>query len=64
MIDPDVRPATSDDVAQLAWLEAESRAALTDQRGGEDWLFGGHIVASNGMLHEDVRGSLAELKGL
>jgi ribosomal protein S18 acetylase RimI-like enzyme len=38
MIDPDIRPARPDDVGQLAWLEAESRAALADQRGGPRWL--------------------------
>ena len=35
-----------------------------DQRGGGDWLFGGHIVATNGMLHEELRGALAPLQGL
>jgi GNAT superfamily N-acetyltransferase len=38
MIDPDVRPATIDDVSQLEWLETEARTALADQRGGERWL--------------------------
>ena len=38
MIDPDVRAATPDDAAQLAWLEAEARAGLADQRGGARWL--------------------------
>jgi GNAT superfamily N-acetyltransferase len=38
MIDPDVRSATPDDAAQLAWLEAEARAGLIDQRGGARWL--------------------------
>jgi len=38
MIDPDVRPAEPGDVSQLAWLEAEARAALVDQRGGNRWL--------------------------
>lgn len=38
MIDPDVRPAESADASQLAWLEAEARAALVDQRGGDRWL--------------------------
>ena len=52
------------DVAGGAALIRAAGGRVTDQRGGEDWLFGGHIVASNGMLHEDVRSSLAELKGL
>ncbi len=38
MIDPDVRPAEPADAAQLAWLEAEARATLVAQRGGERWL--------------------------
>lgn len=43
MIDPIVRPATRGDAAQLAWLEAESRAALDGQRGADRWL-GTHPV--------------------
>lgn len=31
-------PADGDDVAQVAFLEAEGRAALEGQRGGERWL--------------------------
>jgi GNAT superfamily N-acetyltransferase len=38
MIDPLVRPATAADAAQLAYLEAEARATLVDQRGGARWL--------------------------
>lgn len=38
MIDPTVRPATPADAEQLALLEAEARAALDDQRGGDRWL--------------------------
>lgn len=38
MIDPDVRPAVPEDGPQLAWLEAEARAALADLRGGQRWL--------------------------
>lgn len=38
MIDPDVRPAEPADAVQLAWLEAEARASLVDQRGGARWL--------------------------
>ena len=41
MIDPDVRPVDpddGDDLAQLELLEAEARAALIGQRGGERWL--------------------------
>ena len=41
MIDPDVRSVAPHDgavLAQLPVLEAEARAALIDQRGGERWL--------------------------
>lgn len=38
MIDPDVRPGAPDDAEQLDWLEAESRVALVEQRGGDRWL--------------------------
>jgi GNAT superfamily N-acetyltransferase len=38
VIDPIVRAATLDDLDDLQMLEAESRAALADQRGGERWL--------------------------
>lgn len=41
MIDPAVRsvePDRGDDLAQLALLEREARAAVVDQRGGERWL--------------------------
>lgn len=38
MIDPTVRPATADDVGQIAWLESLSRAELAGQRGGDRWL--------------------------
>ncbi|MDW3213024.1 MAG: GNAT family N-acetyltransferase [Ilumatobacteraceae bacterium] len=38
MIDPDVRPAGPHDVSQLAWLEAEARSVLIEQRGGPRWL--------------------------
>ena len=38
MIDPTIRPATVGDVPQLALLEADARAALVGQRGGDRWL--------------------------
>ncbi len=38
MIDPVVRPARRDDVDQVRLLEAEARAALLGQRGGDRWL--------------------------
>jgi GNAT superfamily N-acetyltransferase len=38
MVDPLIRPATRDDIAQLDWLEEIARARLVDQRGGDLWL--------------------------
>ena len=38
MIDPVVRPARRDDVDELRSLEAEARAGLHGQRGGDRWL--------------------------
>jgi len=38
MIDPTVRPAGAGDAGPLSVLEAESRAALVDTRGGNRWL--------------------------
>lgn len=38
MIDPLVRPAGPADTAQIRDLEAEARAALVGQRGGDRWL--------------------------
>lgn len=45
MIDPTVRRAEGTDAPQLAELEAEARAALVDQRGGEQWLLAHPEVA-------------------
>ncbi len=52
------------DVAGGAALVRAAGGTVTDQRGGEDFLFGGHVVAANGMLHEQLRGALAPLQGL
>ena len=49
MIDPVVRraePARPDDVTQLVLLEEEARAALADQRGGEQWLVEHPVIGS------------------
>lgn len=43
------------DVAAAALLVTEAGGRVTDVRGGGDWLFGGHVVASNGLLHDTVR---------
>jgi myo-inositol-1(or 4)-monophosphatase len=52
------------DVAAGAALVRAAGGRVTDQRGGEDWLFGRNLVASNGLLHEALRGALVPLRGL
>jgi len=43
------------DVAAGAVVVREAGGRVTDLAGGEDWLHGGHIVASNGPLHDRLR---------
>ncbi|MEQ1633251.1 MAG: inositol monophosphatase family protein, partial [Planctomycetota bacterium] len=43
------------DVAAGAIVVREAGGVVTDIDGGDDWLFGGRILASNGALHEPVR---------
>jgi myo-inositol-1(or 4)-monophosphatase len=43
------------DVAAGAVVVQEAGGRVTDLDGGDGWLFGGHIVASNGILHEQLR---------
>jgi myo-inositol-1(or 4)-monophosphatase len=52
------------DVAAGAALVRAAGGRVTDQRGGEDWLLGRHLVASNGLIHEALRSALTPLKGL
>ncbi|MCC7140421.1 MAG: inositol monophosphatase [Planctomycetes bacterium] len=52
------------DVAGGAALVLAAGGRVTDFRGGEDWLFGRHLVASNGLVHEALRTSLSPLRGL
>ena len=42
------------DVAAGALLVREAGGRVTDARGGDDWLQGGSIVATNGPLHDPV----------
>ncbi|MGE3174118.1 MAG: inositol monophosphatase family protein [Planctomycetota bacterium] len=42
------------DVAAGAVIVREAGGRVTDLRGGEDWLHGGRILASNGALHEEM----------
>jgi myo-inositol-1(or 4)-monophosphatase len=43
------------DVAAGAVIVREAGGTVTDLRGGDDWLFGGSVLASNGHLHGDLR---------
>jgi myo-inositol-1(or 4)-monophosphatase len=43
------------DVAAGAVVVQEAGGRVTDLDGGGDWLFGGQILASNGVLHEELR---------
>lgn len=52
------------DVAAGAALVRAAGGRVTDFRAGEDWLFGRHLVASNGLIHEELRGLLAPLRAL
>ena len=46
------------DVAAGAVLVREAGGRVTDYAGGDDWLFGDSVVASNGFVHEELRGLL------
>ena len=48
------------DVAAGALLVQEAGGRISDFAGGPDWLFGENCVASNGLIHEELR---AELSG-
>lgn len=52
------------DVAAGGALIQAAGGTITDQRGGQDWLFGRHLVATNGLIHEPLREALAPLRGL
>ena len=34
----------------------ELKCLVTDLNGGDEWLFGGHILASNGAVHDELLG--------
>lgn len=52
------------DVAAGAAILRAAGGTVTDFRGGEDFLRGRNVVATNGRLHEVLRGSLAPLRAL
>lgn len=47
------------DVAAGAVLVREAGGVVTDFAGGDDWLFGDSVVASNGRVHDELRAHLA-----
>ena len=42
------------DVAAGAVLVQEAGGKVTDLLGGDDWLFGGHVLATNGRVHDEL----------
>jgi myo-inositol-1(or 4)-monophosphatase len=42
------------DVAAGALIVTESGGNVTDFNQSNDWLFGGKIIASNGLIHQDI----------
>jgi myo-inositol-1(or 4)-monophosphatase len=42
------------DVAAGAIIVREAGGTVTDLDGGDGWLFGGQILASNGAIHRDL----------
>ncbi len=51
------------DVAAGAVLVREAGGTVTDYDGGDGWLFGGAVVATNGRLHASLRERLATADG-
>jgi myo-inositol-1(or 4)-monophosphatase len=51
------------DVAGGGALVEAAGGRVTDRRGGTDWLFGGHLVATNGLLHAGLQDALGPLEG-
>ncbi|MBZ0134904.1 MAG: inositol monophosphatase [Planctomycetes bacterium] len=47
------------DVAAGCLLVTEAGGHVTDFSGGDDWLFGANLVASNRRIHEELRGELS-----
>jgi myo-inositol-1(or 4)-monophosphatase len=48
------------DVAAGALLVREAGGRITDFSGGENFLYGGEVVASNAKIHEEMLGTLKE----
>ena len=52
------------DVAAGAAIVRAAGGTVTDARGGDDWLHGRHIVATNGLLHDAIRSHLVPLRAI
>jgi myo-inositol-1(or 4)-monophosphatase len=52
------------DVAAGAAIVRAAGGTVTDARGGDDWLHGRNIVATNGLLHDAIRAHLVPLRAL
>lgn len=48
------------DVAAGALIVREAGGSVTDLKGGDDWLHGGRILASNGRIHAAVLAEVAD----
>ena len=51
------------DVAAGALLVQEAGGRVTDFRSGDEWLFGEEIVASNGVVHEELIAPIGKIFG-
>lgn len=47
------------DVAAGAFLIEAAGGRVTDTEGGQDWLFGGRVIATNGAVHDALSEALA-----
>lgn len=52
------------DVAAGAVLVREAGGRVTDTRGGDDYIFGQNIIASNGRIHSRIAGELDPFRGI
>jgi myo-inositol-1(or 4)-monophosphatase len=52
------------DVAGGAALVLAAGGRMSDFRGGDGWLYGRHLVATNGMIHDALLRNLSPLKDL
>lgn len=51
------------DVAAGAVIVEEAGGRVTDLAGGDDWLFGGQVLATNGRVHDELRRLVGAKRG-